>query len=88
MLCVTVKLFKKKNLLFLAVAVLKKAQALFFHESSCKMKMNTGGELIWTVSRQMPIIESVGNGKAGSGTSFTDNIFNVLSFVVTGQLSH
>lgn len=49
--------------------------------------MNTGGKLIWTAGCQMPITGSVGSGKVGPGTGFTDNIFNVLSFVVTGQLS-
>ena len=37
---------------------------LFFHESICKIKMNTGGKLIWTVGCQMPITRSVGSGKA------------------------
>lgn len=50
--------------------------------------MYTGGELIWTVDCWMPITGSVGIGKVGPGTGFTDNIFNVLSFVVMGQLSH
>lgn len=50
--------------------------------------MNTGGKLIWTAGCQMLITRSVGSGKAGPGTGFTDNVFNVLSYVVTGQLSH
>lgn len=66
----------------------KKSLELFFHESICKIKMNTGGKLIWTAGCQMLITGSVGCGKVRLGTGFTDNIFNVLSFVVTGQLSH
>lgn len=75
-------------MLFLSIAVLQKNPELFFHDSICKIKMNTGGKLIWTAGCQMPITGSVGSGKVGPGTGFTDNIFNVLSFVVTGQLSH
>lgn len=43
--------------------------------------MTKGGKLIWTVGCQMPIPGSVGSVKVGPGTGFTDNIFNVLSFV-------
>lgn len=62
----------------------KHGEELFFHESICKLKMNTGGELIWTARRQMPVSGSVGSGKVGPGTGFTYNVFSVLSFVVTG----
>lgn len=71
-------------MLFLSIAALQKKMELFFHESICKIKMNTGGKLIWTAGCQMLITGSVGSGKVGPGTGFTDNLFNVLSFVVTG----
>lgn len=55
----------------------------FFHESISMIKMNTGGEI--DLDCQMPITGSVGSGRTGPGTGFTDNIFNVLSSVVTGS---
>lgn len=73
---------------FYLFGVLQKKMELFFHDSICKIKMNTGGKLIWTAGCQMLITGSVGSGKVSPGPGFTDIIFNVLSFVVTGQLSH
>ena len=86
--CVTFGLLNKECVIFIFCSAAEKNLELFFHESICKIKMNTGGKLIWTAGCQMLITGSVGSGKVGPGTGFTDNIFNVLSFVVTGQLSH
>lgn len=86
--CVTLGLLNKECVIFYLLQSSRKIGELFFHESICKIKMNTGGKLIWTAGCQMLITRSVGSGKAGPGTGFTDNVFNVLSYVVTGQLSH
>ena len=59
--CVTFGLLNKKCVIFICCSAAKKK--LFFHESICKIKMNTGGKLIWTAGCQMPITGAVGEVK-------------------------